>query len=142
MDMLDFICNGSVDLFGTGRERKIQNENICLQRDSNPHPASPRQESCSPVPAINLVVRELNSELSTNTLHFHLECIRCAKAKGKKPRYYTKTTALQDGVHPTKLTSLVWVKRLLLDAKKCCTLQGPFDDELELNVPSDELEQL
>ena len=92
--------------------------------------------------AINLVVRELNSELSTNTLHFHLECIRCAKAKGKKPRYYTKTTALQDGVHPTKLTSLVWVKRLLLDAKKCCTLQGPFDDELELNVPSDELELL
>ena len=45
--MLDFICNGSVDLFGTGRERKIQNENICLQRDSNPRPASPRQESCS-----------------------------------------------------------------------------------------------
>ena len=43
--MLDFICNGSVDLLGTGRVRKIQNENICLQRDSNPHPASPRQES-------------------------------------------------------------------------------------------------
>ena len=43
--MLDFICNVSVDLFGTGRERKIQNENICLQLDSNPHPASPRQES-------------------------------------------------------------------------------------------------
>ena len=43
--MLDFICNGSFDLFGTRRERKIQNENICLQRDSNPHDASPRQES-------------------------------------------------------------------------------------------------
>ena len=43
--MLDFISNGSVDLFGTGRERKIQNENICLQWDSNPHHASPRQES-------------------------------------------------------------------------------------------------
>ena len=43
--MLDFICNGSVDLFGTERERKIQNENICLQRDWNPHHASPRQES-------------------------------------------------------------------------------------------------
>ena len=42
MDMLDFICNGPVDL---GRERKIQNENICLQQDSNPHHASPRQES-------------------------------------------------------------------------------------------------
>ena len=28
-----------------GEERKIQNENICLQRDSNPHHASPRQES-------------------------------------------------------------------------------------------------
>ena len=45
MVMLDFICNGFVDLFGTGRERKIQNENICLQRDSNPHHANPRQES-------------------------------------------------------------------------------------------------
>ena len=45
MGMLNFICNGSVDLFGTGRERKIQNENICLQRDSNLHHASQRQES-------------------------------------------------------------------------------------------------
>ena len=30
-----------------GEGAKIQNENICLQRDSNPHPASPRQERCS-----------------------------------------------------------------------------------------------
>ena len=43
--MLDFICNGSVDLLGTERERKIENGNIRLQRDSNPHHASPRQES-------------------------------------------------------------------------------------------------
>ena len=43
--MLDFTCNGSVDLFGTGKERKIQNENVCLQRDSNPHHPSPRQEN-------------------------------------------------------------------------------------------------
>ena len=35
MAMLDFICNGSVDLFGMEREQKIQNENICLQGDSN-----------------------------------------------------------------------------------------------------------
>ena len=45
MIMLDFICNGSVDLFGTGRERKIQNKNISHQRDSNPNHASLRQES-------------------------------------------------------------------------------------------------
>ena len=45
MDMLDFIYMGSADLFGTERERKIQNENICFQQDSNPHHASPRQES-------------------------------------------------------------------------------------------------
>ena len=45
MDMLDFIRNGSVDLFRKGRERKIQNENKRLQRDSNPYQASPRQES-------------------------------------------------------------------------------------------------
>ena len=35
MVMLDFIYMGSADLFGTGREQKIQNENICSQRDSN-----------------------------------------------------------------------------------------------------------
>ena len=45
MDVLDFICNGTVDLFRTRRGRKIQNENICLQRDSNPHHASQLQES-------------------------------------------------------------------------------------------------
>ena len=43
--MLDFIYMGSPDPFGTGRERKIQIENICFKRDSNPHYASPRQES-------------------------------------------------------------------------------------------------
>ena len=43
--MLDFICMGSADLFGTGRERKIPNENVCLQRNSNPRHATPRQES-------------------------------------------------------------------------------------------------
>ena len=42
-----FLISFATAPFGTGRERKIQNENICLQRDSNPRPASPRQESCS-----------------------------------------------------------------------------------------------
>ena len=41
--MLDFICMDTAELFGTGRERKIQSENICLQRDSNPRHATPRQ---------------------------------------------------------------------------------------------------
>ena len=43
MVMLDFICMDSADLFGTDKERKIQNENIGLQWDSNPLFASPRQ---------------------------------------------------------------------------------------------------
>ena len=43
--MLDFIYMGSADLFGTGGGEKNKNENICFQRDSNPHHASPRQES-------------------------------------------------------------------------------------------------
>ena len=43
--MLDFIYFGSADLFGTGSDRKIQNENMCFERDSNPHHASPQQES-------------------------------------------------------------------------------------------------
>ena len=40
MVMLVFIYMGSADLFGTGRERKIQNENICFQRESKPHHVS------------------------------------------------------------------------------------------------------
>ena len=38
MIMLDFICRGSTELLGTGREEKNKNENICLQLDSNPRP--------------------------------------------------------------------------------------------------------
>ena len=45
MVMIDFIHMGSADLFGTGRERNIQNENIIFQRDSNADHGSPRQES-------------------------------------------------------------------------------------------------
>ena len=56
--MLDFIYIGSVDLFGTGRERKIQNENICFQRDSNPQHASPRQESHSALDRSATLVRD------------------------------------------------------------------------------------
>ena len=39
--MFDFICIGSAVFLGTGwgGERKIQNENICLEQDSNPRPA-------------------------------------------------------------------------------------------------------
>ena len=48
MVMLDFIYMGTADLFGTGMERKIQNENICFQRDSNQHRASLRQEKSAP----------------------------------------------------------------------------------------------
>ena len=45
MVTLDFIYIGSADLFVTGREQKIQNENIFFQRDSNPLHATPRQEN-------------------------------------------------------------------------------------------------
>ena len=41
----DFICIRSAELFGTGRELKIQIENVCLQRDSNPLPR--RINQCS-----------------------------------------------------------------------------------------------
>ena len=44
MIMLDFIYMGSADLFGTEREQKIQNENLCFQWNSNPHHASPRHK--------------------------------------------------------------------------------------------------
>ena len=40
-----------------GEGAKIQNENICLQRDSNPHPVSPRQESCSALDRSATLVR-------------------------------------------------------------------------------------
>ena len=41
--MLNFNCMGSADLFGTGSEITIQNENIGLHRDSNPCQATLRQ---------------------------------------------------------------------------------------------------
>ena len=55
--MLDFIYMGSANLFGTGRERKIQNENICLQQDSNSPHASPWQESHSALDRSATLVR-------------------------------------------------------------------------------------
>ena len=45
MIILDFIYTGSADLLWAGKERKIQNENICLPQDSNPRHSYPRQES-------------------------------------------------------------------------------------------------
>ena len=43
--MLDFICMGSADLFGTWSKRKIQNKNMCLHRQSNVRHETPRQVS-------------------------------------------------------------------------------------------------
>ena len=43
MVMLDFICMGSFELFETGRERKIENDNRYLQRDLNPSHITPGQ---------------------------------------------------------------------------------------------------
>ena len=36
--MLDFICMGFTELWGTGSKPKCQNENICLHRESNQRP--------------------------------------------------------------------------------------------------------
>ena len=41
-DMLDLICMGFAELYGTGRDRTIQNENICRQWDLN--------DTCDDVP--------------------------------------------------------------------------------------------
>ena len=56
MDMLDFIYMDTADLFGTGRERKIQNENM-FPAGFEPHPASPRQESHSALDRSATLVR-------------------------------------------------------------------------------------
>ena len=40
MVMRDFIRMGSIELFGIDWDWKIQNENICLQKDSNPSQAT------------------------------------------------------------------------------------------------------
>ena len=39
MVMLDFICMGSAEQLETRRERKIQNEDRCLEQDSYLRPA-------------------------------------------------------------------------------------------------------
>ena len=68
--MLDFIYMGSADLYGKERERKIQNENICFQRDSNPHHASPRQESqrLRPLPPRS---DQVNGAVANEIKHVH-----------------------------------------------------------------------
>ena len=71
--MLDFICNGSVDLFGTGRERKIQNENICFQRDLNTHHASPRRESQRLRPLGHEGLMVINGLMSYRTMGYRLK---------------------------------------------------------------------
>ena len=60
--MLDFICIGFADLFGTGKERKIQNINasICIQRDSNPSPKFELMPTI--VPNINQSIEYWNEE--------------------------------------------------------------------------------
>ena len=38
MSVLDFMCMVFIELWATGRKRKIQNENMCLRRESNQWP--------------------------------------------------------------------------------------------------------
>ena len=137
--MLDFICNGSVDLFGTGRERKIQNENICLQRDSNPRPASPRQESCSALDRISLLsdeIREdkvakklrmrhkravlLSDEPQANQPRTWQELRRKRYAQEKcytKTREYDTIVSRERCVNDTKVT-LIWHRKSTFESSK------------------------
>ena len=48
--MLDVICMGSVELRGTRIKWKLQNENHCLQCDSNPQPSHPEVNVLSITP--------------------------------------------------------------------------------------------
>ena len=43
--MFDFISMGFDKMWGTGNKRTIQNENICIQQDSNPYPFEPQNKS-------------------------------------------------------------------------------------------------
>ena len=63
--MLDFIYISSTDLFGAYKELKIQNENICFQRDSNPHHPIPRQVTQRLGPLDNRALM-MNTDLMSN----------------------------------------------------------------------------
>ena len=89
--------------------------------------------------SINLAIRELNKGKGQNTIHFSAECTRCRKSKNKRPRYSPTTNCLTDGVHPNKITSLIWTKKLLLDSYKCC-YQEP--DILDISVLSGDINDL
>ena len=68
MVVFDFIFMGSADLLGLKMERKIQNQSICLQADSNARPAC--LES-NPV-FLNTRTRWLDVHLSCYFLHIKL----------------------------------------------------------------------
>ena len=71
--MLDFICIGSAKLFDTGRERKIQNENICIKRDSNPNPKfEPSPNIFANISHLRIGMRK-NNLASANTFSY-AEC--------------------------------------------------------------------
>ena len=72
--------------------------------------------------SINMLVRQLNSECAKYTmmLNFSHDCIRSRKEKGKKQRHSFDPKAMEDGVLPSRQTSLRWVRRLQIDIHKTC----------------------
>ena len=81
--MLYFICKGSTELYGTGNKRKIQNENICLRRESNkrPLPFQPDTlDSFATGTDVLLRLKRFQNPAMDNNIHLHLIMVLCIHA--------------------------------------------------------------
>ena len=107
--------------------------------ESDPESLLADQRAENQVDSINLLIRQLNRNNTVNTLHFSSDCSKFRKSKGGPLRRSVIKVTLQDGVHPSHHTSLIWIRKLQVDIFKTC-YQDP--DVLDLTVRSDDLNLL
>ena len=90
--------------------------------------------------SINMLVRQLNSECAKYTmmLNFSHDCIRSRKEKGKKQRHSFDPKSMEDGVLPSRQTSLRWVRRLQIDIHKTC-YGCPHDPDVVVQPEPDDI---
>ena len=69
--MLDFICMGFTELWGTGSKQKCQNENICLHREPNQRPLAYQSGACDRSATPTGCVLNSNTILAFNKTNTH-----------------------------------------------------------------------
>ena len=94
--------------------------------ESDPESLLADQRAENQVDSINLLIRQLNRNNTVNTLHFSSDCSKFRKSKGGPLRRSAIKVTLQDGVHPSHHTSLIWIRKLYTSRKQWEKPKGKF----------------